>query len=102
MKGTEQKNQDTVAKILKATMAKLEFSRLLFPVISLLFSSLLDRREILVEIERKRVEFFTSCVTFERSKLVPPMLSSVFPYRRIFLVQCVVQEEGNAASNKRL
>lgn len=102
MKGTEQKNQDSNSRQQwRNSDAFTNFFLFLVNLFALLCSSLLDRWEVLVEIERKRVEFFTSRVTFERSELVPPMLSSVFPYRRVFLVQSVVQEEGYGASDKR-
>lgn len=56
--------------------------------------------EILVQTERKGIEFLTSCICFERPELVPPMLTSVFPYLTILLVECVVQEICNNPRNK--
>lgn len=44
------------------------------------------RREVLVEIERKRIEFLASVISFEVFELIPPMLASVFPDLRLLLV----------------
>ena len=46
--------------------------------------------EVLVEIEGKRVEFFTSRVSLERTELIPPMLTTILPHRAFFLVEGVV------------
>lgn len=47
---------------------------------------ILDRGEELVEIEGKRVEFFTPRVSLERTEPVPPVHSPVLPGRVVFRI----------------
>lgn len=57
--------------------------------------------KIFVEIKGEGIEFLASCIGLKGPELVPPMLTSVFPYWTFLLVQCVVQEIRQHTSNKR-
>jgi len=61
-----------------------------------------DRREIFVEVERKSIELFCSRVVLESPESVPPVFTSVFPDRTIFLVKRRVQQVSHTSSHKGL
>ena len=71
-----------------------------FQITDLLKVQKSHRWEVLVQVEGKRVEFFTPRIALECSELVPPVLPPVLAHSGVFSFECIVQEVCHNARHK--